>query len=104
MVFLRMILMLVRSTEILLTVAATVLLLLAFSLYTVQKQPSVSNKEKPISKEYVLLQDPLLNQGSYSGLVEPSFEMRENVDFILTPALLVQECISEGQIITYPEE
>ncbi len=35
---------------------------------------------------------------------EPSLEMRENVDFLLTPALLVQDAISEGVIITYPEE
>jgi len=35
---------------------------------------------------------------------EPSLEMKENVDFLLTPALLVQEAISEGIVITYPSE
>jgi hypothetical protein len=31
-------------------------------------------------------------------------EMKEHVDFLLTPALLVQEAISEDIIITYPTE
>jgi hypothetical protein len=30
--------------------------------------------------------------------------MKEHVDFLLTPALLVQEAISEDIIITYPTE
>jgi hypothetical protein len=34
----------------------------------------------------------------------PSLEMRENVDFLLTPALLVQEAISTDIIPTYPCE
>ena len=39
-----------------------------------------------------------------TGGFSPSLEMKENVDFLLTPALLVQEAISEGVIITYPSE
>lgn len=35
---------------------------------------------------------------------EPSLEMKENVDFLLTPALLVQEALSEDVIVTYPSE
>ena len=35
---------------------------------------------------------------------EPSLEMKENVDFLLTPALLVQQAISEDVVITYPSE
>jgi hypothetical protein len=35
---------------------------------------------------------------------QPSLEMRENVDFLLTPALLVQEALSEDVVITYPGE
>ena len=34
----------------------------------------------------------------------PSLEMKENVDFMLTPALLVQEALSDDIIITYPSE
>lgn len=43
-----------------------------------------------------------------SRRVSPNFqmslEMRENVDFLLTPAILVQEGISDGVVITYPQE
>lgn len=35
---------------------------------------------------------------------EPSLEMKENVDFLLTPALLVQEAISKDIVVTYPSE
>jgi hypothetical protein len=35
---------------------------------------------------------------------EPSLEMKEDVDFLLTPALLVQESISDDIILTYPTE
>lgn len=35
---------------------------------------------------------------------EPSLEMRENVDFLLTPALLVQNAISSDLAVTYPSE
>lgn len=34
----------------------------------------------------------------------PSLEMKENVGFLLTPALLVQEIISDDVIVTYPCE
>jgi len=34
----------------------------------------------------------------------PSLEMRENVDFLLTPAMLVQEAIDPQVVITYPNE
>lgn len=37
-------------------------------------------------------------------IFEPSLEMKENVDFLLTPALLVQQAVSEDVIITYPSE
>jgi len=33
-----------------------------------------------------------------------SLDEREQMDFLLTPALLVQEAISDGIILTYPEE
>jgi hypothetical protein len=35
---------------------------------------------------------------------EPSLEMKENVDFLLTPALLVQQVMSEDIVGTYPSE
>lgn len=38
------------------------------------------------------------------NLVSPSLEMKENVDFLLTPAILVQEAMSPGVMPTYPAE
>jgi len=35
---------------------------------------------------------------------ELSLECKENVDFLLTPALLMQEAISDDIILTYPSE
>ena len=39
-----------------------------------------------------------------TGNFQTSLEMKENVDFLLTPALLVQEIVSENVIVTYPSE
>lgn len=38
------------------------------------------------------------------NVVSPSLEMKENVDFLLTPAILVQEAMSSGVMPTYPAE
>lgn len=38
------------------------------------------------------------------GPFQPSLEMKENADFLLTPAFLVQEAISDDIVITYPTE
>jgi hypothetical protein len=35
---------------------------------------------------------------------DESLEGVEHVDFLVTPALLVQEAVSDGVILTYPEE
>jgi len=42
--------------------------------------------------------------GTFTGPSMVSLEMRENVNFLLTPALLVQQAITGGAIVTYPEE
>ncbi len=34
----------------------------------------------------------------------PSLEMKEKMDFLLTPVFLVQEAISDGVVLVYPEE
>ncbi len=39
-----------------------------------------------------------------SRMADLSLMMREQVDFLLTPALLVQEAISDDIVLTYPEE
>jgi len=42
--------------------------------------------------------------GYGGGPFKPSLDMKEHVDFFLTPAFLVQEAISDDVIITYPTE
>ena len=37
-------------------------------------------------------------------MVDLSLAIREHDDFLLTPALLVQEAVSDGVILTYPED
>ena len=37
-------------------------------------------------------------------ITDRSFAFREQVDFLLTPALLVQEAVSDDVVLTYPEE
>jgi hypothetical protein len=37
-------------------------------------------------------------------MADASLEVREQVDFLLTPALLVQQAVSDGVVLTYPEE
>jgi hypothetical protein len=39
----------------------------------------------------------------YHG-VDRSFESREEMDFLVTPTLLVQDAISDDIVLTYPQE
>jgi len=41
---------------------------------------------------------------SVKAQFQPSLDMKEAADFLLTPALLVQESISSGIVLTYPTE
>ena len=64
---------------------------------------------KPTSDNDVIANMPMdikrdILSGTFAGMTDPSFEMRENIDFLLTPGILVQQCISEDVLITYPEE
>jgi hypothetical protein len=59
------------------------------------------------SRNHATLPNPY-TRPSLSRLVGGGFEaslaMKENVDFLLTPALLSQEAVSAGVIMTYPSE
>ena len=46
---------------------------------------------------------PLPIQATVS-MADVSLRVRELDDFLLTPALLVQEAVSDGVVLTYPEE
>ena len=45
-----------------------------------------------------------LGASTVLGHFQPSLEMKESADFIVTPAVLVQESISDSVIPTYPTE
>jgi len=66
-----------------------------------------SDKEVDNSVSILDRADPMVRKQILTAAMqvfEPSLEMKENVDFLLTPALLVQEAISEDVVITYPSE
>ncbi len=52
------------------------------------------------------VQEPVRRQILQAAMTAfaPSLEMKENVGFLLTPALLVQEIISDDVVVTYPCE
>lgn len=50
------------------------------------------------------VEDIQLLSGQMTYPFEPSLEMKENVDFLLTPAILVQEALSGHVVLTYPTD
>lgn len=57
--------------------------------------------EARTDEERVILQHSL--QINYAG-EDGALDLREQMDFLLTPALLVQEAVTDGVVLTYPEE
>jgi hypothetical protein len=41
---------------------------------------------------------------AFESPYQPSLERRENAQFLLTPAILIQQSISGNTVITYPDE
>ena len=66
------------------------------------ERPSVQARRKKAAIEQFLADFRAPAVSAY--MVDPSLAMREHNDFLLTPALLVQEAVSDGVILTYPEE
>jgi hypothetical protein len=62
-----------------------------------------SNQGEPPGLRQLKARDPTLLDIDYP-MADLSLAAREQVDFLLTPALLVQEAASEDVILTYPEE
>jgi len=64
--------------------------------------------EKPLVYEHWTAPQRAAMEQALSGVARshfaPSLEMKENVDFLLTAALLVQEAVSGGVVMTYPPE
>ena len=57
---------------------------------------SESSKQEPVMDERAAAR--------FKQYFEPSLEMRESADFLLTPAILVQESISERNVLTFPAQ
>jgi hypothetical protein len=75
---------------------AVIALLLFFQLAAGGNSAS-TRRSRPQLRQTNLFQGAL-------GNFNTSLEMKENADFLLTPALLVQEAVSEDVVITYPSE
>ncbi len=66
------------------------------------ERPSVQAQRKREAIEQFLADFGKPTFSAY--MVDLSLAIREHDDFLLTPALLVQEAVSDGVILTYPEE
>ena len=79
----------------------------------------LSNKQAPANNSLSVTNNRLIRSQTKSGSgleslkenlsgvttnFQTSLNVKEDVDFLLTPALLVQEAISEDIIMTYPSE
>jgi hypothetical protein len=89
----------------------TVLVIVIFLLLSLGQAPgnnstSTTDETKTTSNNRDRQKDEIQKKmtESATGNFRLSLEMKENVDFVLTPALLVQEVISEDVVITYPSE
>jgi hypothetical protein len=60
------------------------------------RAPSVSGREASSAHR---MTDTLV-----SSPFKPSLEMKENVDFLLTPAMIMQQAVSRDGPIIYPSE
>lgn len=80
----------------------------AFAEQKAQKNDVMKNALDNMMKQLKMNQkDRLLDRYSKSGqfdLCYLSTEVKENTDFLLTPALLVQEALNDSVIPTYPRE
>ena len=85
-------------------VVIILLLLLSRVLGTDQASRRAKRRKVPVPEE----QKERIARGIASnyggGPFQPSLEMKESADFLVTPALLVQEALSDDIVITYPTE
>lgn len=87
-------------------ILVAVLLLVLLSLVVASDQPPVPlrPRNRPIPEAQKERIARRIAAGYGLGPFQPSLEMKENADFLLTPALLVQEALSDDIIMTYPTE
>jgi len=88
------------------TILVAVVLLMLLSLVLASDQPPVPlrPRNRPIPEAQKERIARRIAGGYGLGPFQPSIEMKENADFLVTPAILVQEAISDDIIMTYPTE
>jgi hypothetical protein len=71
-----------------------------------EKNPITADEPKDVMEAEQHARDVALRSATktVTSGSKPSLEMKENVDFLLTPALLMQEALSDKVITTYPSE
>jgi hypothetical protein len=94
----------IRTAYVIILVALLLLILLAQVLGDNQRPRPPMSRSGPIPEAQKQHIAGRLASGYGLGMFQPSLEMKENADFLLTPALLVQEALSDDIIITYPTE
>lgn len=82
-------------------ISVFVLLIILFSLLIALDSFGRKSTEGESSEWLEARKIATTNSQAFYG---PSVEMRENVDFLLTPAIMVQQAIDPESIITYPNE
>ena len=84
---------------------ALVLLMLLTQVLGDNRKPRPSSSKKVSVPESQMERIARRIASQYStGNFNSSLEMKENVDFLLTPAFLVQEALSDDIVMTYPTE
>jgi hypothetical protein len=69
------------------------------------ERPAVHERRTAEELREILTDPAFVKAPAFSAyLTDLSLAVRECDDFLLTPALLVQEAVSDDVILTYPEE
>jgi hypothetical protein len=89
-----------------LIILSVILLAACFSISAATGNNTVTNDPNQIAKAYMQKMAELDRQITTAATqaITPSLTKKETVDFMLTPALLMQEVMSENIVITYPTE
>ena len=92
--------------EVCLIVLAVILVVACFSIGAGTGNNPLPNDPNEMAKMYMQKMAELDRQITTAATqaITPSLEKKENVDFMLTPALLMQEVMSDEVVITYPTE
>ena len=94
----------IRKCSVKILFALLLLVLLSQVMGDNQRRRLPTSKSGPVSEAHKRRIAGQIASDYGLGPFQPSLEMRENADFLLTPAILVQEAISDDIFSTYPTE